>query len=341
MRTPGRSTPLGPHSTAELRGSRPSVRHTGRVRINGIDLLRIIGISAVVLAHVYDGPITHQWVYLWHVPLFFFLSGYFWTPGRTLRHEFVARTRTLLLPYAFWLVVGLTALAVLRHLGWDVVVGALLGAANASSMFGAFWFVTALFWAALLMRALERFPPAVSWLVAGAGLVAAWAAPAVVSGLPLSVGDAVPALAFMLLGRAAAGFPVPVWAGAIALAIGVTLNGFGWVGNIDLKFGHYGVPVLGVLGSSLVCWGLVLLFRAIRVPDLSVIAGAGIAVVLFHTELLYVVAPRGWPTWVVAVVVLAASWGIAVALRFTPLARIATGAARVVRAGGRSSSVRT
>ena len=301
------------------------------MRLPGIDLLRIIGISAVVLAHVYDGPITHQWVYLWHVPLFFFLSGYFWTPRRSLHRELVARSHSLLLPYLFWLIIGLGVLLILRHLGWGTLFGSLLGATHSSSMFGAFWFVTALFWAALLLRFLERFSPVVPWVVALMGLAAAWAAPEVVSGLPLSIGDAVPALIFILIGNAAAHLELPAWAGAVLLSGGVLMNALGWVGNIDLKFADYGTPVLGVVGSSLVCWGMVLMARGLRVPDLSTVAGAGVAVVLFHTQVLYLVAPRAWPTWCVAIVVLALSWGVAVALRFTPLSRVATGTSQLSR----------
>ncbi|WP_438853681.1 acyltransferase family protein [Agromyces sp. M3QZ16-3] len=310
------------------------------MRNHGIDVLRIIGITAVVLAHVYDGPVTHQWVYLWHVPLFFFLSGYFWTSGRTLRREFDTRTRSLLLPYMVWLVAGLAVLSVVGHLNWGTVTGALLGGTHASSMFGAFWFVTALFWVALLLRVLERFPSVVAWVVAIVGLAAAWVAPEAVSGLPVSIGGAVSALVFVLIGQAAARFELSPWAGALVLAMGVVLNASGWVGNIDLKFADYGTPVLGVVASSLVCWGLVSMFRGWRMRDVSTIAGAGIAVVLFHTQVLYVVGSRGWPSWAVATVVLIVSWGVAVGLRFTPLARPATGASRATfgaRTGSRRS----
>src|SRR6478609_9373400 len=76
-----------------------------RARSAGIDAVRVVGIAAVIFGHTFRGPLTHEFLYAWHVPVFFFLTGYLWTPGRTLRQEFVNRGLTLGLPYIGWFVV--------------------------------------------------------------------------------------------------------------------------------------------------------------------------------------------------------------------------------------------
>jgi acyltransferase len=71
----------------------------------GIDALRIVAIAVVVVAHVWtDNYALRLASYTWHVPVFFFLSGYLVSPGRPLRRELAARWRTLGVPYIVWLV---------------------------------------------------------------------------------------------------------------------------------------------------------------------------------------------------------------------------------------------
>jgi len=71
-------------------------------RIEYIDIAKGIGILLVALAHAdvsLFSPYLHQWIYSFHMPLFFFLSGYFFranTPFWTLLNK---RFNTLLKPY--------------------------------------------------------------------------------------------------------------------------------------------------------------------------------------------------------------------------------------------------
>lgn len=144
----------------------------------GIDAVRVLGIAAVIFGHVYTGPVTHQFIYAWHVPLFFVLTGYLWKRGRPLTRELLTRGRTLALPYAGWFVVIsvlVTAVAMLsgRETSFDVLFGPAWGGANARGPFGTFWFVSVLFFTAVLFRMLERLPRPVVWLIAVVGLAGA------------------------------------------------------------------------------------------------------------------------------------------------------------------------
>src|SRR5206468_10733413 len=72
----------------------------------GIDLIRVIGLVAVVGGHVFaSSPLARELTYSWHMPLFFLLTGYLWNDRRSLRGEWRTRLKSLMLPYAVWVVI--------------------------------------------------------------------------------------------------------------------------------------------------------------------------------------------------------------------------------------------
>ena len=68
-------------------------------RLAGIDVLRVLGIIAVIVGHGW-GQV--DWVraaiYSWHVPLFFVLTGYFWSSDRSMSDEARRRGDSLARP---------------------------------------------------------------------------------------------------------------------------------------------------------------------------------------------------------------------------------------------------
>jgi fucose 4-O-acetylase-like acetyltransferase len=305
-------------------------------RNSGIDLLRVIGICAVVYGHVVTTEATAQWIYPWHVPLFFFLSGWFWKRGRPLRADLRSRAKSLLVPYAFWLVIGLGLLWAMGLLSPDGLLAILRGGASAKGIFAAFWFVTALFWASVFARLLEPLPQWVAWAVAILGTGATYLLP--LGALPLALGQSFPGLLFLLFGALAARFRVTWWVGLVLLAGAVSIIAFAPVAYFNLKSMNLGTPVVGVALAVAISWGLALTFAQVRAAWATVPASAGIAVVLFHTFVLFFAAQWGLPVAVTLIVVLVASWGVAIGLRFTPLSQLANGQPRLRRGGaGRTS----
>lgn len=73
-----------------------------RKRYEEIDLAKGIGMLAVIWGHLMLGGSTNRFVYAFHIPLFFFLSGLLFRRERYRNFgAFVGhRARTLLLPYA-------------------------------------------------------------------------------------------------------------------------------------------------------------------------------------------------------------------------------------------------
>ncbi|MEW2432209.1 acyltransferase family protein [Micromonospora sp. NPDC047644] len=307
-------------------------------RSAGVDLLRIVGIAAVVVGHVWSDDLTRASIYTWHVPVFFVLTGYFWSPGRPLGGELRKRWTSLGVPYVVWFLILVAALLAADAATGQVAPGtfgdALYGGTAAVRPFSAFWFVSVLFIAAVAFRWLERFPAAVAWTVAVVGLVTAYLAPSVVTAGPLGLFLVPACLVFVLAGRLLRRLRprLPASAGAASLSIGVGFVLLGLNRDLDLKAGDFGSPVLGVLTAILISVGLIRLAeeldlrigaRASRV--ISRLAGCGIAVVLSHAGILWVLQTPRAGRVVDLVAALVVPWVFAWIVISTPLGPWLTG----------------
>ena len=259
---------------------------TGRDRSGGIDLVRCLGVIAVVAGHVWETPQSRAWLYPWHVPVFFFLTGYLWKPGRSIGHEFRSRWATLGVPYLVWLaILWVTLMFVLLQEGRLTLRDAALplyGGAVGYRPFTTFWFVSALFFAALLYRCAERFAPRLIYaLLLGALLLGAIPAVArMLAYTPLSMGSALTCFAFIAAGaccRAVRG-PAPrrtdLPLGILLVAAGIAGFVFGWLAPLNLKSGNFGTPLLSAIAACAISFGMVLVCEwiALRVSLLDRLA---------------------------------------------------------------------
>lgn len=283
-------------------------------------------------------------LYSWHVPVFFFLSGYLWgSKRRTLRGEIRARADSLMKPYVFWLaVIWVFFAAIELSRGTfsiaDVVVPA-YGGGTATRPFSTFWFVSALFFTSLLMRFLERFPSAALWLVAAIGLAAGTFGGRYLALTPLSIGIALSCLFFLVVGQACRKIDfdprvqLPVGVALIALGISSALLGF--TRPLDIKAGDFGTPLFSVIVSIAVSWGLVLVANSTVAPlpkamqsAITTVSVAGFVVVLLHPLFLYVLDTPDVGTGIDFTVALLGSWAIGIAALYSPVSRYATGHSR-------------
>lgn len=70
-------------------------------RIEWIDTAKGMGLILVVLGHLHI-PFLASWIYLFHMPLFFFLSGVVYSGQQYSFLEFLTRRiKTLVVPYFF------------------------------------------------------------------------------------------------------------------------------------------------------------------------------------------------------------------------------------------------
>ncbi|XAS66167.1 acyltransferase family protein [Micrococcaceae bacterium Sec5.7] len=312
-------------------------------RSGAVDFLRILGIVAVVAGHMgaWSGPIIREGVYTWHVPLFFFLSGYLWSENRLLMAELRKRARTLLIPYGFWLaLVGIWWLSQMEVIEGPAIGRLVMGGSHLAGPFAAFWFVTALFVSVVVLRAIQGVPLWLQWTLAAAALVAASLAPDVVAQVPLSALVGCACLVFVMAGREfkrirhrvtralSAGALILLACGAVILA--------GWSTYLDLKYAQLGTPVLTVLVAVGICTGLVLVAEAV-IPALgtrfnagmTTLARCGFMVVLTHAVVLVALTKLNAAPWLIFTGSLAGCWIPALLILRTPLAPFLLGSPRL------------
>lgn len=287
-------------------------------RFAGIDALRIFGILAVICGHVYGVPLTHQWVYPWHVPLFFVLTGYLWSPGRSLWRELSTRTTSLMLPYVGWFVVVSVAVLLISSPTAIPNLSSLLtplwGGTQARGQYGTFWFISVLFFTAVLYRAIDRLPRVVQWAIAAAGLAGAYFIGPQLASMPLGLGLALPSLIFVLAGRGVRDIEPrvshPVTVGLALLGLSAAMIAFVPLAAVDVKYGQFGTPLAGVMVSVAIAMGLILIAR--QVPfgaragkATATLAAVGIAVVLSHPLVIWAGTSRGLqPKWTMVAAIL-------------------------------------
>ena len=295
--------------------TRPNPRHTNQMgkRDASIDAVRVIGILAIVFGHIIDTEPVRLGLYTWHVPVFFFLSGYLWTSGRGIGDEVRRRSSTLLRPYAFWLVVLLAAFvaraAIEGWLTWETVAHPLYGGAVVGRPFSTFWFVFVLFASAVLWRLLERTPVAARIVVVLVGVAGSVFFGPELAHTPLAIGSAIPALAFLGAGQLARTYEGrligPGFVGAGFLAASAVLIIAGMVAPFDIKQGEWGTPVVSVLVAAIISWGLVLVARPIMAAAGERVSGwvtsfalVGFTIVLAHPAVLWLLQGVGAPVLV-------------------------------------------
>jgi fucose 4-O-acetylase-like acetyltransferase len=302
-----------------------------------VDVLRIISIAAVVLGHAY-GPRLPGGAYLeiWRMPLFFFLTGYFWTLGRPFIHEVRNRWNTLAVPYLVWAVImSVAAWAWTQGTPedfWPLMANGWYGGSDQTPPWWAFWFISVLFFVTLLRRWLERFPPWVAWAVSVGGLALSMLPDSLLGRTPLGIGLALPCLFFVLAGelfrfrlqprikryRALTGTAI-VLLGLLTVRLGVE--------PLNIKFSGFGHFLVSPLVGAAMAGGLVIIFGTVverftrsAAPAVNALVRTGTVVVLFHGWLLQTLVDLGvvddGAKFVLCLVV---SWSVGLLLNATPL----------------------
>ena len=108
-------------------------------RIKWVDVAKGWGIILVIYGHVANDYLFF-WLYSFHVPLFFFLSGYFFNPQKKPKEFYKSKAKGLLLPY---LTLGIPLFLVNLYFGFEPIepLKGYLIQQRASTL----WFIAALF----------------------------------------------------------------------------------------------------------------------------------------------------------------------------------------------------
>jgi fucose 4-O-acetylase-like acetyltransferase len=232
-----------------------------------VDTAKAMGIALVVIGHVLaaSGPSYHPIVFsifLFHMPLFFMLSGVLHR-NRGVAQNARRRARALLVPYlAFILLIFVLDMVISKSLGLRPAVGSLSGAIHlllggsfATGKYGVLWFTTCLFIVGVLydVASTQWKPLDGSMLALVAALLAASAAIGLLAPLPNPLGilDVPAAFVVYWFGRLIAdnilGKPALAGFVVVALLVGLASTFAGWDMTFDMKSLKFGPPVAGLM----------------------------------------------------------------------------------------------
>lgn len=184
-------------------------------RIKSVDIAKGLGILLVVFGHQIDYfhapvPGAYSYIYLFHVPLFFFLSGLFFREQENLWTTVKKKFMRLYLPYLlaniFFFFVEMVRVWKLGDaydgdLGWGNLWEAVLGLWPVPSMFSRpTWFILVLFRICILYKLIQYLAGGRKWIMAivsvALGIVGAVVAPG-----NCMLGQTLVALSFLSLGH--------------------------------------------------------------------------------------------------------------------------------------------
>jgi fucose 4-O-acetylase-like acetyltransferase len=115
-------------------------------RADWVDVVKGIGILAVVAGHLYSGNIS-KLIFAFHMPLFFFLGGYLYKAGSDFKTQLISDTVRLLLPYLTFSILVYYPFQFETHT--ENLIFALLkpflGGRLLNGYTGVFWFITCYF----------------------------------------------------------------------------------------------------------------------------------------------------------------------------------------------------
>ena len=124
------------------------------MRNENIDEMKGILILLVVLAH-YSRDFPHDVIFLFHMPLFFVISGFLLDREKLLKSGYITeKVKSLMLPYGMYLVLDM--LLVRKTLSAHDWMYAIWGGRAAT---GVYWYITCFLFTLLLLSVLIRNLP--------------------------------------------------------------------------------------------------------------------------------------------------------------------------------------
>ena len=126
-----------------------------------IDIVKGIGILSIVIGHISDG-LLREVLFLFHVPLFYFLSGYLFRQPNTLTSFVSKKSKTLLIPYISFLTVFVLLLLLkdwskTHEINTSLIHDALFGGQKLAGELSVFWFITSLFLTQVTFALINHF----------------------------------------------------------------------------------------------------------------------------------------------------------------------------------------
>ena len=245
-------------------------------RIPSFDIMKGLAILLVIAGHVPGIPVwIKQWIYSFHIPLFFLLSGYFFKPALACKDAVKKSAERLLIPLAvtsaFILLYG-AAVAIkndswqplVRHIAFTVFPSGVpaFSFLDETTVDGntPLWFLWALFWCQLSAILLKR------WGVPDYGIILfallALCLDKYLPTFPLALTEGCSALLFFETGQLFARNGAKPWLIALCLCCWPIAFLFSKMDFMLSEYGFLPLDFLGACGGTLAIWKLSTLIGA-------------------------------------------------------------------------------
>lgn len=134
------------------------MKETVKGRVEYIDIFRGFGIVLMIMGHIYFGDKFDFYIHAFHMPMFFFVTGFFFRSKEIEIAEFIKKKfMTLLIPYLSFSVMHCIFYLILNktfHI--SLLYHVMLINTDGMPIAGALWFLTALFFVDILYFVLDR-----------------------------------------------------------------------------------------------------------------------------------------------------------------------------------------
>lgn len=211
-------------------------------RIEWIDAIKGLGIILVILGHMTIPQIARLFIFSFHMPLFFFVSGWLFKNNFT-KAWCLKKCDSLLIPYALY---GIITIAVL-HFAAGVPLNLLLERFLKGNGVGVLWFLVCLLVVEVIGGAIVRILEdniGLLFITALGAAVMGWLVPKMVNSGIMCIKIVPAALAFWLAGHVAKAYTwerkISRWQQCVSVAVMVLTGMLFFVQRVDMAAARYG-----------------------------------------------------------------------------------------------------
>ena len=299
----------------------------GKKRIPWVDMAKGYGILAIFTGHLVEGTIIGDFVYSFHLPLFFFLSGYLFKADMSFGKFISKKARSILLPYfilglpvVFFSVYYPLVFTGLVHkwlvnpaVLWDAFCDGLIKF-FIQNRYGTMWYLAVLFGLNILAFILAKIPKESIRLI----LVIAIASAGIFYyskggvALPWNVDVVLTALPFFWLGyffskhdflyglilQQAKWKRILLWLLMMTVNIGANIRSFRLTGEgLEMFWNHYGSPLWVYLSAFAGILGVVIFSSLFSWKPLTYIGEHSMLFFMWHQAIFFELWKEMYPRW--------------------------------------------
>lgn len=266
--------------------------------IDYIDTAKGIGILSVLIGHIFPRQ-NVDFIYLFHMPLFFFISGYLLSPQPTTNF-ITKKTKGLIIPYIYFALIIITLNTVISAILGSLtivdvaksLIKSVYGGALLKGDLGAYWFITVLFISIIILNwMLNNLNTRKILLITIAMYSAFFINQHYIASIvfPLGVNICLQAIPLMYIGYLSRNnqkfFKILSAAGMAFLLMYVLLQPESM--RVDFKASQYGIPVINTLLSITWIYITFLLSNALKEIDILKFIGSASLTIMFTHQWIH------------------------------------------------------